>query len=685
MANLKKFFQRKPLILIPFLVGFCLLFSYGLSIGKLGIYWDDWVYLWTKFELGYAALVRHFSFSRPLAGQIQNVVMSLTGTSAVAIQLYGLIMRLICSSLAGILVHKVFPRHSFAAIAAACLFSIYPGFSMQPIALNFGFSYLLLSLLIISFLFTIKAAERPGRSVLYSGIALALAAINLFASEYFFLLELIRPLLLRCWLANNEIDGKSRLKKTLATATPYLVLFLTAALYRIFFNRTQTLHYDFSLISELKIDPIGAIGAYFSAIFRDLYAVLFRAWALPFSLPDSAQLGERTCLVFWGVIAASLLACAIALWLVRSEKVSRRRVPLQLMLIGIVSLVLAGQPFWLTGSFLNFVFPNSRYTLPFLLGIAFFGSGLLSLLSKFKFGKVAAPVTMAILVSFSVGYHFRVASEYRRDWNLTGSFFEQLKWRIPSMKEETVIITNVLPIRFSTDNSLTAPLNWIYRTDSTSELIPYMLYTNTKRAETLSKFKTGQKIEQEYLSARFEGNTEDAISLYFQNPGCVHVLDPEVDVFNQTLPLIDREAALLNNYQRINESETGADAIEKFFGNNAVRNWCWYYQKADLARQFKDWESVAQLGDEAFALADHPNDAMERIPFIEGYAHVSRWEDAITQSEAMLTISPLYNDVLCALWQRIDRETPDSASKSAADQKIGSLLNCGFLSTNDLK
>ncbi|NMA13054.1 MAG: hypothetical protein GX933_07740 [Chloroflexi bacterium] len=683
---MKILFQRKPLILIPLLAGLYLFLSYGLSICKLGIYWDDWVYLWTKFELGYDALVRHFSFSRPLAGQIQNLVMSLTGTSTVAIQLYGLIMRLICSSLVGILVYRVFSKQPFAAIAAACLFSIYPGFSMQPIALNFGFSYLLLSLLIISFLFTLKAAEQANCSVLYSGIALVLTAINLFASEYFFLLELIRPLLLWCWLANHKIDGKSRLKKCLEAATPYLVLFLTAVLYRIFFNRTQTLHYDFSLISALKTDPVGALGTYFSAIFRDLYSVLFSAWALPFSLPASAQLGQRTYFVFWGVIVASLLAGMIALWLIREEKGAfQERQPLQLMLIGIMALVLAGQPFWLTGSYLNFVFPNSRYTLPFLLGMAFFLTGLLWLLSKFRFGKMAASITMALLVSFSVGYHFRVASEYRRDWNLTGSFFEQLKWRIPSLKEETVIITNVLPIRFSTDNSLTAPLNWIYSVDSESELIPYMLYTNTKRAETLSKFKPGQKIEQEYLSARFEGNTENAISLYFQNPGCVHVLDPEVDVFNQTLPLIDREAALLNNYQRINKSETGTEVVKKFFGSNDVRSWCWYYQKADLARQFKDWESVAQLGDKAFALADHPNDAIERVPFIEGYAHMNRWEDAATQSKAMLKISPLYNDVLCALWQRIDRETPDSASKSAADQEIGSLLNCEFLTTNDTK
>ena len=34
--------------------------------------------------------------------------------------------------------------------------------------------------------------------------------------------------------------------------------------------------------------------------------------------------------------------------------------------------------------------------------------------------------------------------------------------------------------------------------------------------------------------------------------------------------------------------------------------------------------SVAELGDAAFALDDHPNDPVERFVFIEGYAHIGR-------------------------------------------------------------
>ena len=50
-------------------VGFALLLallsalSYGTSILKSGIYWDDWAFIWTRLAVGYAGLLRHFSFS----------------------------------------------------------------------------------------------------------------------------------------------------------------------------------------------------------------------------------------------------------------------------------------------------------------------------------------------------------------------------------------------------------------------------------------------------------------------------------------------------------------------------------------------------------------------------------------------------------------------------------------------
>ena len=66
---------------------------------------------------------------------------------------------------------------------------------------------------------------------------------------------------------------------------------------------------------------------------------------------------------------------------------------------------------------------------------------------------------------------------------------------------------------------------------------------------------------------------------------------------------------------------------------------------------------------------------MERIPFIEAYAHVGRWQDALEQTRAAMTVTPVMNDPLCALWNRIDR---DSGEDPLSDE-VYELLDCSFL------
>ena len=248
---MKQFFKSRPITLkaLPILLALIAFLSYGLVIRKLGIYWDDWAYLWTKMELGYAGVVRHFSFSRPLAGQIQNLVMQLTGMNPLVIQLYGLLMRVICSALVGLLVYRLSLKKVFPGLAAGLLFMTYPGFTMQPIALNFGFSYLLISLLTLSFLISLRKAETPRWHWGWTLLGLLLAAVNLFASEYFFMLELLRPILIWGTCTQLGLTGKERWQRLVRVELPYALMLGLGVIYRLFFNQTQTLHYEFSLVA----------------------------------------------------------------------------------------------------------------------------------------------------------------------------------------------------------------------------------------------------------------------------------------------------------------------------------------------------------------------------------------------------------------------------------------------------
>ncbi len=653
-------------VLIP--LSLFVILSYGILLNKLGFYWDDWPYVWTRLELGFHGLLRHFSFSRPVAGQLHNIAILITNGSPLASQIYGLVMQVFGSFCAGLLVREVWPEKRFAAALTAMLFIAYPGFTMRPIAINFSFSYFLMGMLFLSFVLSVRALRSPKHRPLLTAAACMISLLNLFASEYFFLLELLRPCFMAAALYGRAEERKALSGRVVRGTLPYAAVFAAGMLYRMFFNKTQTLHYDFRLLEDLKSAPLAAAGRYLAGMFKDCFRVIFEAWAQAFQIPDAAEFGSRSTLMYGLICAGSALTACLFLFLSSRSRDEDRSGNLWMAVIGFIALLLAGQPFWLTESPINFIFQNGRYTLPFMLGASLIAAALFDSIRRPRL----LPVLLAsALIGLAAGHLFVTGNEYRRDWTLTKDFFRQLKWRVPGIKPDTVVVTNVLPIRFSTDNSLTAPLNWIYAADYETDRIPYMLYTNTKREATLSGLRAGNEIFQEYLSAQFFGSTNDMISVYYSPPGCVHVLDPEVDLFNQTIPEIDRNAAILNNYGRIlTEAETGP-LPEKQFGPEQDGGWCRYYETADLERQRGNWEEAAALGDTAFRLNDHPNDPMELLPFIEAYAHTGRTEDALERTKAAMDVTPVMNDPLCALWNRIGRDT------GSRPEALDALLDCG--------
>lgn len=692
-----------------FLAGLSAL-SYGLVISKLGIYWDDWAFVWTRLAVGYDGLLRHFSFSRPVAGQLHNLSILLTGGDPLRMQLFAQGMRIAAAVCFAALLRSVWRSEPWRRLAwvGGLLYFVYPGFTMIPIAINFGFSYFLMGCLFVSWLLSLRVLRGEGNAAIQTAAALLLSALNLFASEYFFLLELVRPVLY--WVALED-DGapssfRERSRRVLTAVLPYALVFGMGLSYRLFFNKTQTLHYEFSLLTELKTNPAGAIREYLSRILDDSWRVLVSAWGQLARIPDAAQVGSRTRMIF---IASSFSGFLLTLiwfgfvWMGRNgadesgipargtESAARRdgAVGLLTIAVGAALILFGGQPYWLTGSYLSFIFPNSRYTLSFLPGVPFVWLGAARFIGAKLRGRAERAVrwvgagVFALTIGLSCGFHFLIATEYRRDWTLTRDFFRQLSWRIPDLEPKTAVVTNSLPIRFSTDNSLTAPLNWIYA--DASELsdasMPFMLYTNTKRAQTMSDFAPGRRIEQEYLTARFSGNTSDTLSLYYRAPGCVHVLDPEIDIFNQTIPEMDRMASLLTNYGRIRMNEDGRALNPTIFGSDpsGAGSWCEAYERADLARQRGDYETVAALGDAAFAGSDYPNDPMERLPFIEGYAMIARWADAERLTGETLAVTRVMNDPLCSLWRRIERNAPDGGAKETAIRSVRETLDCDFL------
>lgn len=658
---------------VPFVLLILCILSYGILIPWLGFYWDDWAFVWISQKLGPEALTRYFSTNRPVWGLFYQATTQLLGSVPWHWQVFGLFWRWVSGvALWGVL-RLLWPRRSRAASWAAMLFVVYPGFDQQSISITYGHFFIVLSAFLFSIAAMLAAVRRLGSARLWLALALFFSLVNLLSMEYFFLLDFLRPLLL--WVVVRETTAGfwPQFKRVLRYYTPYLSIFAGAVIWRTMIFKYQTNNYQFGLMEQFRLDWFGTLVHFLTTVAVDMWKTGVIAWGQIFRLPNSAQFGVRTTQLYALLVFVSAAFVVMYLVLQSREKNGGLKFEpwaLQACGLGLAGLLLAGFPFWATQLPVGLTYPNSRFALPFMLGAVLILTGILGLLPLKEWMRI---LLLGILLGFAAGYQYQAANAFRRDWNIQKTLFWQMSWRIPQLEPGTALLANDLPTAYTSDNSLSSPLNWIYAPDNHSERMSYILYYVSLRKETgLRGLRPDTPIEQNYLAARFYGSTADLVAIYYDPPACLRVLDPETDAVNRMIPVEMRQAASLANLNRIRpaDSQTPYQPPEHIYGGQPPSGWCYYFEKADLARQFGEWQEVVRLGEEAFNLGDYPNDPLERLPFIEGYAHIGHWEQALALTKETAAITPLTKEPLCALWQRIGRSVLESSEKNKAISQI---------------
>lgn len=211
-------------------------------------------------------------------------------------------------------------------------------------------------------------------------------------------------------------------------------------------------------------------------------------------------------------------------------------------------------------------------------------------------------IIISILMGAVFGTQFLNENSYRRDWNTLTDMFWQMTWRAPQIKQNTLLLTYTTPMQYYSDNSLTGPLNLIYAPDNHSlNLLYYLAFYDVRLGRSIPDIKPGLSVDQEYRSATFHGNTDDTLVFFYSSPHCLRFLDPSRDNNLPILPNELKEAMVISNPQLIiTNPEQSAKPPSAIFGPEPKHTWCYYYQKADLARQQGQWDKVVKLGEEAF-------------------------------------------------------------------------------------
>jgi hypothetical protein len=653
---------------VPILLFIVAALAYGLFFWERGFYWDEAPWTWIYYRLGPAALTKTFSTSRPFWGMIYQVTMPLLGPYPWRWQLSMVIMRWLTAVLVWMLLRQVWPRDERPALWGSLLFLVYPGLGQNFISLMYTHFYIVLNCFLFSLYLSILALRRPERRVPLTIAALLFSMVNLLTMEYFYFLEFLRIVLF--WII---VDGswKEKTRRAILMFIPYFALMLGVTFWRLFFFENQNASYSYVTLDLIRQNPLLGAVALIRSILIAFWETVLHAWLFPFEAASVSELGLRVSILAGVLVLLTSLSIAIYLFYFHKPERSDPAWVKEMFLLGFAAWLFAGGSFWLVGIEPQLHFSADRFTLPFMLGASFIIAALIGLISsrpKLQYG------LLSLLVAFSIGKQFETNIAYVRDWDVQRDLFWQMSWRIPSLEEGTTILTNDLPVTYFSDNSLSGSLNWIYGRAGEMDHILYFASIRLNRG--LPDLKPDLAFEQNYLAKTFYGNTSQMVVLNFAPPRCLRVLDPQIDLENRLLLPLLRDAAVLSNVSMIH-ADQAVTMPASLYAPEPEHRWCYYFEKADLARQQADWAEVVALGEQAFKLDDSPNDPVERFVFIEGYAHRGDWQKATELSRVSYRVSKSYvGPLLCRLWERIEAETTESVERSAALDEMRKLLAC---------
>ncbi len=661
MQTIKENLQKYA---FPLSLGIVAFLSYGLFSFQHGYYWDDWAFAWTREHLGFEGLTNQFSANRPVRAYWEGAL-SFLGASPAHWQIYTLLMRWIASITLLWVLNLLWAEKRTQNALTAFFFLLYPGFTQQNLAITYQFFWTLHTLYFISLALMVSALRQTKFRILKLSTSVLLTVYSLFGLEYFFGIELLRALFI--WIALTSIypDLKERFQKTLTFYAPYLIATIGYLYWRFF------LYKDTIYIAQDQVSL--SIKGIWTQLWGTLPLVSIGAWAKVFVQPFSPEnaLSPRLALVMGIILLAGtlLLASLFKFNSVREADTPNQTTDWTWLLLSLTLILAAGIPFYAVNFPIELTFPRDRFTFPFMMGVSMLLAWLLSLIKN----ETQRFTLAALLISLAVTTHIYNGDIYRREWRLQRLFAQQLFWRAPGIAPGTLILAEddgVFP--HNDDEALAFLVNWAYNPDQKTDELDYeYFYVSARLGEELPSLKTGQPIFKDHFATTFTGNTDQVLLLHFSPPSCLRILDSvydadvllaprdvdDVETGSLTLPRVLAPALPLSNPRElISKNNDNFAPPEWLFGKEPERNWCYYFEKADLARQEDDWEKVAKLGDKAFAIPLTPADAAEHLPFVEAYARLGRYDDAQELTLAAIDKNTLLRPMYCALWQRITDE-----------------------------
>ena len=657
-------------VLIVFVVSAIAYLPLANQIGYLN---DDWYLMYDMQVKGVKFFHEIFSGDRP--GRVLGMIplFSVFGFTPFYYHLSAYLFRFLGGVSLYCAFHMLWDKKRFTPLVAALLFTIYPGFLSQTNAIDYQSHILGLFLATLSVALTIKSVLTLDRTprILFAAGSILTGWGYLSQMEYFIGIEAFRfaGIFILMWRMQGEMI-RQKLMKIILASLPFLLIAGGFLIWRMFFFTAERNATDVGLqLSQVFSSPLTLLW-WLNYLIQDTFSVVLVAWGLPmYVLAFPMRLREIMSAFGWAGLAVLLTVFGIRLLRQNNFESGsgsmRSQEGLWLSLIsiagGLIPVILVNR---------HVTLPDySRYTLIASIGAAL----LLATLIEYISSRVVQSVVLTIFVAVAVLTHYGNAVRAVNETQATRNFWWQVSWRVPQIQPGATLIASYPGSPLSEDYFIWGPANLIYypekqKTNPVEIKLPASVLTDDAVLNIITNDGVETPLRRGNYLERDFGNV--LVMIQSHSNGCVRIINgdvPELSPSDQQRLLLIAPFSRLENVKTEGGFKTPPVVV---FGEEPAHGWCFYYQKADFARQRGEWEKIPDLLKQALAEGLYPEDGLEWMPFLQASAVLNDVDNVRSTLKLVTTDKFLRLQVCSIMTDFMEKEMLSNEVKSVIEHGV---------------
>ena len=651
--------SKKSIWVESLLLVFIAALTYLPEIARFTFNRDDWFYLYDGLVYGPQVFVGLFENLRPMRGPFFAALFSLFGIHPLPYHILLFVWRVLGGFGMAWLIRLLWPRQPRVGFWGAVLFVIYPGFLWWVSGFEYQPMILSVTAQVFSFAFTLKAVTSPSlrARTVWTVAAIASSLLALGMVEYAIGIEVLRYLCVVVVTQRDEIRITLRgLWKSFLLTLPSFLGALGFLVWRQFFFENVRKAADVGLqLTRLADAPLTLL-SWLLRFLQSAADILWMAWSVPTRERFfNGELKDMLIALAW--IGAATLAFFWFIHRKEEEGGGSNRWQVEGIVIGVLGVAGSLVPILIANRYVDFN-RFSHYALPGSIGAILFVVGLVGLVSN----RVVRNVILSLLVLSSGLAHRALSVNAAREADVINAFWWQVAWRAPDIRPGTTLVVAYPGVRYQESSDLVwGPANFIYYPNAQTKLpVQVPLTAARMEGDLMLNVRTEAESTQVYIIINaMHFNFGQLLAISQPRGSCVHVQDSRWPTITPSDDGNMGEIAGHSDVTNVIPAGGMPQPQTIVFGEEPPRTWCYYYQRADLARQTGDWEQVSALEAEATRLGFAPADPLEWSPFLQAQAvlndpaGVNRIMGELKSMQTFKDQRPYYKIQFCASLQAL--------------------------------